>query len=112
MIDTRLLGTWQSDTRKTMREIRNRKDIPEANQKKLKSLFGKLRVRYTRARIHTAFKGDKSIGRYQVVAKDSNSVAIVAPGLIDEIEIADIHFEGNYYWICLGKFREYFKKED
>ena len=39
MIDERLLGTWQSDTRKTMRDIRNRRDIPEESHKRLKRLL-------------------------------------------------------------------------
>ncbi len=51
-------------------------------------------------------EGDKSSEPYQVVAKDATSVAI----LIDGHEIYHINFEGRYYWVCAGKFREYFKK--
>ncbi len=111
MIDKRLLGTWQSDTRKTMRDIRNRRDIPEETQKRFKRLFGKLRLRYTRKRLYTEFHGDKSFQPYRVVAKNHYSVAIVTPGSCEsDDQIYHIHFEGKYYSIWLGKYREFFKK--
>ena len=113
MIDQRLLGTWKSDTRKTMADIRNRRDIPEEDHEKLKKLFGKLRIQYTRTRAYTEYEGDESVVPYQFVAKDANSVAITSPSVYgDGDKIQHIHFEGKYYWICLGQFREYFKRVD
>jgi hypothetical protein len=75
MIDKRLLGKWKSDIRMTIRDIRNRRDIK--NYDKVKTLLGKMVVRYTRTRIYVDSEGDKSIMPYQVVAKDGNSVAIL-----------------------------------
>jgi hypothetical protein len=69
-------------------------------------LLGKMTVRYTRTKIYVDSEGDKSVVPYQVVAKDATSVAI----LIDGYEIYHINFEGKYYWICLGKFRDYYRK--
>ncbi|MBN1359869.1 MAG: hypothetical protein JW993_04720 [Sedimentisphaerales bacterium] len=121
MIDTRLLGTWQSDLRKTKQAAREWCDLPEAKRKKLNLIFGKLRVRFTRTRIYREFDGSnsvfessKSVVRYQVVAKDYHSVAILAPGIFDEDEqeIYHIHFEGKYHWVWpdLPAFPEYFKR--
>ncbi len=114
MIDIRLLGTWQSDLRKTSQEARDRCRIPPARRKKFKLLFGKLRIRFTRTRIYSEFEGEKLVTRYRVAAKDARSAAILAPGLLDpdEQEICHIHFEGKYYWIwpALAKFPEYFRK--
>lgn len=104
MIDKRLLGTWKSDVRMTMRDIRNRRDIKHYD--KVKTLFGKTTVRYTRMRIYVNSEDYKSVEPYQVVAKDATSVAI----LVDGYEIYHINFEGKYYWICLGKFRDYYRK--
>jgi hypothetical protein len=113
MIDTRLLGTWQSDWRKTAQEARARCRIPPEKRKKLKLLFGKLCVRFTRTRIYSEFGGEKSVAPYRVAAKDAHSVAILAPGLLDpdEQEIYHIHFEGRYYWIwpAPANFPEYFR---
>ena len=112
MIDKRLLGTWRSDTRKTMRDIRLSSTHKRENEKKLKTMFGKLTVRYTRSRVHTDFKGSRDCKPYRVVAKDSHSVAVVTNNGFDEDEIYHIHFEGKYYWVSIGRIREYFKKVD
>ena len=114
MIDTRLLGTWKSDLRKTKQAAREWHELPEAKTKHLKRLFGKVRIRYTRTRIYWEGFGEKFVDRYQVVAKDATSVAILAPGIIDEDEqeIGHIHFEGKYYWVWpdLASYPEYFKR--
>lgn len=114
MSDTRLLGTWQSDLRKTSEEARDRCGIPPRKRKQFKLLFGKLQVRFTRARICLESEGEKSIVPYRVVAKDERSVTIRAPGLLEpgEQEIFHIHFEGKYYWIwpAPGQFPEYFRR--
>ena len=114
MIDKRLLGTWQSDLRRTAREARERHLVHDEKIRNFKKLFGRLRVRYTRTRIYADFDGEKSIDVYRVVAKDAHSVAIVAPGLFDRDteEIWHIHFEGKYHWIWphTTRFPEYFRK--
>ena len=110
MIDHRLLGTWQSDTCKTIQEIRNRRDVPESKLKELRSIFGELRIRYTRNRMYSEFEGNRSVHPYQVVAKDLDSVSIMAPGDVCDDQVYHVHFDRDHYWICLGRFREYFKK--
>ncbi len=114
MIDTRLLGTWESDWRKTAQEARDRCGIPAAKRKKFKLLFGKLRVRFTRTRVYSELEGQKSVTPYRVVAQDARSVAILAPGLLDpdEQEVYHIHFEGKYYWVwpAPADFPEYFRR--
>jgi hypothetical protein len=114
MIDKRLLGTWQSDLRRTAREARDRHLVPEEKIKKFKLLFGKLRLRITRTRIYSDFKGEKSVEPYRVVAKDAYSVAIVTRGLVEEEQIYHVHFEGKYHWVWpdTATFPEYFKRVD
>jgi len=107
--DRRLLGTWRSDKRKTALEITARRDIP-ADQRLL-SIFGKLELRYTRTRCYSTLDGNTEVGRYRVVAKNSSSaVTVGTSSLTGEEFIYHIHFEGRYYWISLGKFREYFRR--
>ena len=112
MYDKRLIGTWQSDARKTRREIRCRTDISEKSRKILLPMFGKLRLRYTRTRVYVDFEGLKFAERYWVIAKDSVSVVIQGdmPSIMTGSILQHIHFEGKYYSICLGKFREYFRR--
>ena len=44
------------------------------------------------------FRGDRI-----VVVKEWDEI-------FEEDRLYHLNFEGKYYWICLGKFREYFKK--
>ena len=112
MYDARLIGTWRSDARKTFREIAARRDIPASKKSKLRRLFGKLKLRYTRTRCHARLGNFVMVTRYTVVAKDSFSVAVVSANSIAGKQISHIHFEGDYYWICLGsgRMREFFKR--
>ncbi len=96
-----------------MREIRNLRYINKAKAEKLKKMFGKLKLRYTRTRIYADFKGDKSVVPYQVIAKDDYSVVVKEwDDLFEENRLYHINFDGKYYWIWvwLGGFREFFKK--
>lgn len=94
-----------------MRDIRNRRDIPKTAGEKLKRVFGKLTLRYTRAKVYLELKGHKSVESYEVLGKDHCSAAIkIGTDPLETGLIHHIHFEGGYYWICLGSFREYFKK--
>jgi len=112
MYDLRLIGTWRSDARKTSREIAVRRDIPASKKSKLRRLFGKLELRYTRTHCHARLGNVVTVTRYAVVAKDSFSVAVVSVNPIAGKQISHIHFEGDYYWICLGsgRMREFFKR--
>jgi hypothetical protein len=94
MHDSRLIGTWKSDAERTAREIAARRDIPASKKRKLRSLFRKLELRYTRTHCHSLYEGNRTINRYIVVAKDSNSVAIVSFNSISGPKIFHNHFEG------------------
>ena len=112
--DSRIIGTWRSDARKTALEIAVRQDISAEKKKKLLSIFGKLELRYTATHCYSSFEGTTSANPYKVVAKDSSSVALVVSNPLVGKEIVHIHFEGPYYWIVLGsgRMREFFKRID
>jgi hypothetical protein len=112
MHDLRLIGTWRSDARRTSSEIAARRDIPSSKKSTLRRLFGKLELRYSRTHCRSQLGTFVTVNRYTVVAKDSSSVAVVSEGPIAEKEIFHIHFEGDYYWVCLGsgRMREFFKR--
>ena len=115
MFDSRLLGTWRSDARKTTLDIATRRDLKSAKDKrkykKLLSLFGKLELRYTRTHCHSRLGAHESVYPYTVVAKDEYSVALLSSQSLVGKQISHIHFEGEYYWIYLGSggLREFFK---
>jgi len=112
MHDSRLIGTWRSDARKTVREIASRRDMRLAKNKKLASMFGKLELRYTRSRCYSRFEDYESVSAYKVVAKDKYSVVVVSMNPIAGKTIVHIHFDGNHYWVPLGSsgLREFFKR--
>lgn len=49
--DRRLLGTWKSDSRQTMKEWTWTKRPSVAKRRKLRAIFGKLEITYTRTKI-------------------------------------------------------------
>ena len=112
MRDSRLLGTWRSDARKTALEIAVRRDISAAQKKELRKLFGKLELRYTPTLCYSFLNGTVSVNRYVVVAKDTSSVVLVVLNPTVGRYIVHIHFEGPRYWIILGsgRMREFFKR--
>src|SRR5438132_8502125 len=113
MIDRRLLGTWKSDARRTMREVRARRDISEARARRLANLFGRLELRFTPTRCSWSLNGDADSRWYKVTARDSSSVTIIMHNSItDHDDITHVHFVGPHFWINVGTglFREFFRK--
>jgi hypothetical protein len=112
MHDSRLIGTWRSDARKTALEIAARRDLRLPKNKKLLGLFGKLELRYIKQLCFSRFKDHESVSAYKVVAKDDYSVALVMVNPIAGKQIVHIHYDGNYYWVPLGSsgLREFFKR--
>lgn len=112
MEDQRLQGTWRSDARRTGKEIDLWRDIPARRKRKLKALFGKLQLRFTRTRCHAILNGSSWVDGYKVVAKDETSVAILIEGPDTKPKISHIHFEGAHFWINIGngRLREFFRR--
>ena len=113
MHDPRLVGVWRSDAKRTGRELAARRDIPAANKKGLRRLFGKLELRFTRTRCYATLNGHTESSSYRVVAKDSSSAAIVSyEPLLDASVISHLHFDGSHVWVLVGSglFREFFKR--
>lgn len=108
MQDSRVIGTWKSDAIRTALEIAARRDI--AAPTKVRNLFGKLELRYTQTHCHARFGGETWISRYRVIGKDATSAAILTSSPTFGPRIFHIHFEGDHYWICLGRIREFFKR--
>lgn len=111
--DKRLLGTWRSDRRATLAEWRFKKPIPADRLRRFRAIFGKLVVTYSAKQIRGVFGDFRYIQRYQVLGKDSESVAIRYEDkqLLNEWRIQHIHFEGkDRHWIGLGWNREWFRR--
>jgi len=59
---------------------------------------------------HSTFEERSTVGQYRVVAKDEASVVTVSFDPLYGGQIQHKHFDGQHYWISLGRFREYFKR--
>jgi hypothetical protein len=113
LIDRRLWGTWRSDRRRTFQFFKPKSGAKPATVRKLKSLFGKMTVRWTARRCHIELNGQSWSEPYEVVAKDANSVVVRVRGIGDALELAQIHFEGDYYWVAtILPMNEYFRRID
>lgn len=101
-IDKRLLGTWQSDRRRTIRGVKWRRNSTVVGRRKFAALFGRLIVRYTRTKIYSGFEGESLESKpYQILATDSDSVAYLHyVDWLDEMRVQYIRFEAvDKYWI-------------
>lgn len=113
LTDRRLWGTWRSDRRRTFQFFKPKSGAKPATVRKLKSLFGKMTIRWTARRCHIELNGERRSEPYEVVAKDANSVVVRVRGIGDELVLSQIHFERDYYWVatCLP-LNEYFRRID
>jgi hypothetical protein len=112
VVDPRLLGTWRSDAALTLPEWVFAEGTTDAQQSRIRSLFGKFTMRYTAARVFTEFEGDRTVCSYRVVATDPDSVAILRR-TEGKNEIQHIHFiESSVYWVSVGRNREFFRRAE
>ena len=110
--DRRLLGTWRSDRRRTLKEWIWRPGTTPKKRKFIADVFGHLTIRYTRQRTHSNFKGRSDSQPYELIGSDSDSVAIMSyVDWMQERRIYHIHFEGtHHYWVAIGRQREWFRR--
>jgi hypothetical protein len=109
--DGRLLGTWKSDRRHTFKWFYPKPGCPPESLKRLRSLFGKLVVRWGRGKCVSDLKGHRDTSVYVVVASDADSVVVRFHDADDSRgRLRHIHFEGDRYWPWDGGLREYFKR--
>jgi hypothetical protein len=110
-VDRRLLGTWRSDRRRTLQFYKPGPHSTPKGHRKVKSIFGKLIVRWTARRCHCDLDGTRWTDSYEIVASDDTSVVVRTTGLDGKPALSQIHFEGDYYWIAVGGFLcEYFRR--
>jgi hypothetical protein len=108
--DTRLLGTWQSDRRRTFRHFRPQPRCRPSSLRKLKSLFGKLIVRWADGTFECELDGILTAGVYRVVAKDATSV-VVRCSDDSGTSLCHIHFDDCWYWLPVsGSMIEWFRR--
>jgi hypothetical protein len=110
--DPGLLGTWRSDRRRTVAEWRFFKPVSPKNKRMFLAIFGKLELTYSRKYIRGIFDDYRFRQPYEVLASDSNSVAIhYFDQDIKEWCVRLICFDGkDRFWIPLGGNREWFKR--
>jgi hypothetical protein len=110
--DGRLIGAWRSDRRRTFRHFKPKPGCPPRSLRKLKSIFGKLVIRWSRGRYYTELDGYHDSGAYAVVAQDESSIVVrFWDSLTEADRIGHIHFEGDHYWTAVsGGLIEWFRR--
>jgi hypothetical protein len=111
-LDRRLLGTWQSDRRRTFRHFKPKAGTTPGHLRKLKALFGKLVIRWGRGRYDTELDGHRDSGNYEVIGGDVESVVVrYRDALTGQDRITQIHFAGDHYWLSInGGLIEWFRR--
>src|SRR5439155_9865528 len=100
MRDRRLLGTWRSDARRTLKGWVFPPRMSAARRERFARIFGKLVIRYTPTRIISEFRGEQTVERYRVLGRDPGSVAIFAWENDRRLgQITHIHFNKKHYWV-------------
>lgn len=109
--DQRLLGSWKSDRRATIRHFVPKPGADPAAISKLKTFYGKLLIRWGRGKCYTDLDGFRQAEDYEVVARDSQSVVVrIFDTFFQEHRLIQIHFEGQYYWLWAWGMREFFRR--
>lgn len=129
-VDRRLIGSWKSDGPRTRRDWRWRKPRSVKKRAAFLKIFGKLEVTFGRRWVHVRLNDWETAQRYQLLASDESSVAILNYGelrikdrarywavnldILQEFAsvatIQQIHFDESGSWISLGGNREFFKR--
>jgi hypothetical protein len=130
-VDRRLIGTWQSDRRKTFEHWKPGKKATPASTRKFQALFGKLQVRYTKKSIYERFIQPPSLqsadfssefvrfAKYEIVAKDECSTVIRILPLkttpvvsLSHEKLLQIHFNGPdcYFFALFPGLTECFRR--
>ena len=125
-----LIGAWKSHRTRTLRTYAKYQRADSATRRRLATIFGRLRLRYTRRYIHGELRGSKWRCRYEILGEDADSIVIrisdstlrdqIDPILLDCVEglfaprLQHIQFRTirgrEYYWIGLGGLCEWFKR--
>ncbi len=110
-----LIGTWISDRRRTLKMWHPYHKAKPKRKKRFASMFGKLKVRYTKKYLHSDFDGTKKRQPYTVVLSDACCLVIKTSDDLTGSEcLQHLYFEEEegqvYYWLWLGRFSECFRK--
>jgi hypothetical protein len=109
-----LIGTWQSDEKRTLAEVNKVKDMPEKVRNMFENnFFGKLKFRITKDKIFSDFDGNKSEESYEIVSESEKSVTIKTwNDFFNEYQESTYFIEGDSIYAVVSKyeFREYFKR--
>jgi hypothetical protein len=111
--DRRIIGTWRSDKRKTLRELRTRGDVKPGYLVFMTKATGKLTIEYRRTTAIISGVGETRRVRYAVLARDDESVVLESyDDLFGANVLTHIFFEGEgSYWVPVsGKYREWFRR--
>lgn len=112
-IDKRLLGTWKSDRRLTLKHFKPRARLSEAKFRYFRSIFGKLVIRWGPKTYWADYEGTRSRQSYEVIATDASSVVVLVwSDLLQERILRQINFEdADHYWMALsGNLCEHFRR--
>ena len=115
MNDSRLLGTWISDRRRTIGHLERNRPLPPEKRKALEKIFGRLRLRYTPTRCYATLNGDTDALPYRVLAKNSEGTVLMGRSLPESLapeeQIQHLRFvSDDLYWVCLGGIHEFFRR--
>ena len=110
--DKRLLGTWKSDRRLTLKHGEPSSTRTPNPPNRSKSILGKLVIRWGKGVVCSEYDGSKFKDAYEVVASDSVSVVIRGyHELLNEERLTQIFFEKDHYWFWTPwGMREFFRR--
>jgi len=109
--DSRLLGTWRSDKKRTLKEWAFKPNTAPKRRRFIRAIFGKVRVTYTRKRVRFVLGKWQHVGDYRILGRDPHSLAIMYWDMGQEWRVQHIHFDSSdSYWVPVGWNREFFRR--
>ena len=107
----RLLGTWRSDRKRTMRSWVFPKPLSERHRKRFAHVFGKATWRFTRLFCYGQYEELQWKGPYRILWADPSS-AVVVFEQEDGENCHHLFFDGDHFYFCASRNGnvEFFKK--
>jgi len=111
--DSRLLGAWRSDRRRTFRYFKPKVNCPARSLRKFRALLASSSSGGITTSTIPNWTDTKQHTRYDVLGSDAVSVVIRSRNeLVGEDRLQQIHFDGDWYWVALpgGSICEFFRR--
>ncbi|MDB5313428.1 MAG: hypothetical protein JWO38_7630 [Gemmataceae bacterium] len=114
MTDGWLLGTWESDGERTIKEWLDRRPMTDEEAAALRAVIGQMRITWGRRTYAVERNGHREEHPYRLIARDARAAVLRAYDPVEGKEVfVTVNFlDADTYWLYAagGPLRDYFRR--